>query len=371
MDIPTRRLTKPSVCPLDCPDTCSLSVQTDGEHIFDVRGSSANPYTAGVICEKVRKFYPEFVHGPARLKYPLKRVGPRGAGEFERITWDEALDIACDGIRRAMEAHGPQSVLPFNYAGPHGQLAVGSMDLRFFNRLGASQLDRGPLCGGVRGVAYASLFGSGPGMPPEQAADADLIAVWGNNVTVSNLHFQRVIQSARAHGGKLVVVDPKRIRVAEQAHLFVQIKPGTDVVLALAMAAEFERRGVIDRAFVGQWAEGLEPFMAQARQISLADAERACRVSKATIEELLDLYVQSQRLSLSVGNGIERGHSGGSGIRAIMSLNVRTDGTAGGWHLRQARPRLPHYLGPLAPYGLSARRHPHHQHRGCEPTSGR
>ncbi len=322
MDTRTGRLTKPSVCPLDCPDTCSLSVQTDGEQILDVRGSSANPYTAGAICEKVHKFYPEFVHGPARLRYPLKRVGPRGSGQFERISWNEALDIACDGIRRAVEAHGPQSVLPFNYAGPHGQLAVGSMDLRFFNRLGASLLDRGPLCGGVRGVAYASLFGTGPGMPPEQAADADLIAVWGNNVTVSNLHFQRVVQRARAQGAKLVVVDPKRIRIAEQAHLFVQIKPGTDVVLALAMAAEFERRGVIDHTFVGRWVEGLDQFMAQARQVSLADAERTCRVPMAVIEELLDLYIQAQRLSLSVGNGIERGHSGGSGIRAIMSLNV-------------------------------------------------
>ena len=135
-----------SVCPLDCPDTCSLSVTTAAGRVLEVRGSSDNPYTAGVICNKVARSYPEFVHGAVRLTHPLRRTGEKGAGVFEAISWDEALDIVHEGFSRAIENHGPQSVMPLNYAGPHGELAGGSMDRRFFYKLGATLLNRGPLC---------------------------------------------------------------------------------------------------------------------------------------------------------------------------------------------------------------------------------
>ncbi|MEQ9121171.1 MAG: molybdopterin-dependent oxidoreductase, partial [Alphaproteobacteria bacterium] len=196
--------------PLDCPDTCSLATTVQDGRIVDVRGSDAKPYTAGVICNKVSRYYPEFVHGPNRLTHPLKRVGSRGGDAFERISWDEALDIVHAGFTAAIDKHGPQSVLPFNYAGPHGELAGGSMDRRFFHKLGATLLNRGPLCGAVRGTAYTSLYGPAPGMPPEQARDADLVVVWGNNVTVSNLHLIRVLNDVKAKGGHVVVIDPKR-----------------------------------------------------------------------------------------------------------------------------------------------------------------
>jgi anaerobic selenocysteine-containing dehydrogenase len=190
-------IVKNSVCPLDCPDTCSLHVTVEDNEIIKIRGSNANPYTDGVICDKVAKYYPDFVHGSQRLREPLRRTGARGSDSFESISWDEAISIITQKTQDVIEEFGPQAVLPLNYAGPHGQLGGGSMDRRFFNKLGATQLDRGPLCGGVRGSAYNSLFGNAPGMPPEQAEEADVIAVWGNNVTVSNLHFARVIKKAR------------------------------------------------------------------------------------------------------------------------------------------------------------------------------
>ena len=218
----TEPITKPSVCPLDCPDTCSLQVVTRGDEVVEVRGSDANPYTAGRVCRKVVHSYPEFVHGANRLRQPLRRVGPRGGDAFEPISWDVALDAVYAGLSQAVERYGPQAVLPFNYAGPHGELAGGSMDRRFFHRLGATLLDRGPLCGKVRGTAYTSIFGAAPGMPPEQCQHADLIVVWGNNVTVSNLHLARAIQTARGNGARLIVIDPKRTRIAEQADLFLQ-----------------------------------------------------------------------------------------------------------------------------------------------------
>ena len=161
--------TLPSVCPLDCPDTCSLYVKVEDGILLEVKGSRANPYTNNVVCKKVTQYYPDFVHGTARLTHPLKRVGTRGSGKFERISCNEALDIVHEGFSKAIAAHGPQSVMPFNYAGPHGELAGGSMDRRFFYHMGATLLNRGPLCGAVRGGAYASVFGNAPGMPPEQA----------------------------------------------------------------------------------------------------------------------------------------------------------------------------------------------------------
>ena len=316
--------TRASVCPLDCPDTCSLSVSVEQGRIVALRGSEANPYTAGVICNKVVRSYPEFVHGALRLTHPLKRMGPRGGSDFEAITWEEALDLIHEGFSRAIERFGPQSVLPLNYAGPHGELAGGSMDRRFFNRLGATQLDRGPLCGAVRGTAYTSLFGTAPGMPPEQIEQADLIVVWGNNVTVSNLHLARVIKTARQRGARLVVIDPKRTKIAEQADLFLQIKPGSDVVLGLALAAELEGRGAFDRPFLERWVSGLDAYMAEARRYGVEEVSKICGLDAADFAQLAEWYSVAERVAVSIGNGIERGRSGGAGLRAAMALQALT-----------------------------------------------
>ena len=316
--------TKPSVCPLDCPDTCSLSTTVVDGRLTEVRGSHANPYTDGVICNKVARYYPEFVHGPERLITPLRRTGKRGDGAFEPVSWEQAIDLVHDGFSRAIEKYGPQSVMPFNYAGPHGELAGGSMDRRFFHRLGATLLNRGPLCGLVRGTAYTSLFGGAPGMPPEQAKDADLIVVWGNNVTVSNLHLVRVLKEARKNGARIVIIDPKRTKIAEQCDLFLQILPGADVILAMAAAAELERRDALDMEFIAQWVAGFDTYMAEARKYTPADVERHCGLTLQDFNSFVDMYKAAKTVAASFGNGIERGRSGGSGLRAGMALQALT-----------------------------------------------
>ncbi len=309
-----------SVCPLDCPDTCSLSVTVDDNRVVEVRGSKANPYTAGVLCAKVSKAYPDFVHGSNRLTRPLRRVGAKGEGRFEALSWDNALDVIYEKFSAVIAAHGPQAVAPFNYAGPHGMLANGSMDLRFFYKLGATLLDRAPLCGGIRSLAYSSMYGDVPGMPPEQASQAKLFIVWGNNVTVSNLHLQRIIKAARENGAMLVVIDPKRIRVAEQAHLHLAINPGTDVVLAFALTNELERLGAFDAAFIEQWVSGFDAYMKKVRQMPLEKAAAICGVPEADIRALAELYHRLSPAAISIGNGLERNHNGGSGVRAILAL---------------------------------------------------
>jgi anaerobic selenocysteine-containing dehydrogenase len=159
-------------------------------------------------------------------------------------------------------------------------------------------------------------------MPPEQAINSDLIVVWGNNVTVSNLHFIRVVKKAKAKGAKVVVIDPKRTKIAEQSDLFLQIHPGTDVVLAMAMAGELEKRHALDTEFIAQWTLGFEPYMAQARQYTIEDVENRCGLTQQEFFQFVDLYVNSKNIAASLGNGIERGRSGGSGLRAAMALQA-------------------------------------------------
>jgi anaerobic selenocysteine-containing dehydrogenase len=310
----------PSVCPLDCPDTCSLTVTVEAERIVNIRGSHANPYTDGVLCAKVPRAYPEFVHGERRIRTPLKRVGRKGEGTFAHISWAEALDEIHARVTAVIAEHGPQAVMPFNYAGPHGFLAGGSMDLRFFHRLGATLLDRKPLCGGIRTEAWVGTFGAIPGIRPEQVEQSRLIVAWGNNVTWSNLHLMPIINRAKRAGARLVVVDPRRIKIAEQADLHLALRPGTDVVLAWAVAAELERRGALDRAFVARWVEGFDDFMALARPWTIERAAATCGLAEADVARFADWYATITPSSISVGNGLERNRNGGSGIRAVLAL---------------------------------------------------
>ncbi|HMH51176.1 MAG TPA: molybdopterin-dependent oxidoreductase [Candidatus Acidoferrum sp.] len=313
-------VTHPSVCPLDCPDTCSLSVSVENDVIVSIRGSHANPYTAGVLCAKVPAAYPEFVHGEGRLRTPLRRVGKKGEGRFERIGWDEALDLIHQRFTAIMAEHGPQAILPLNYAGPHGFLAGGSMDLRFFHKLGASLLDRRPLCGGIRSEAWVGTFGAVPGIRPEQAEAAKLIVAWGNNVTWTNLHFVPIINRARRAGGKLVVVDPKRTKIAEQADLHLALRPGTDVVLAWAVTNELECAGALDREFIARHVQGFDQYMERVRRYPVDVAAQICGVPEAQIREFAEWFQTASPVAVSVGNGLERNQNGGSGVRAVFAL---------------------------------------------------
>ena len=230
---------RPSVCSFDCPDTCSLTVTVDDssgtERLVKVRGSEALGFTDGVVCNKVAQDMTAWVHGEGRLTTPLQRSGPKGSGAFTPITWDAALGEIRERVGAVIAQWGPQAVLPLNYAGPHGLLAGDSMSLRFFHKMGASLLHRRSMCGGVRSEAWAGTYGAVPGLPPEMAEGAQLNIVWGNNATVANLHLVRRIRRALRAGGKLIVVDPKRTKIAEQADLFLQLKPGSDVVLGFAL----------------------------------------------------------------------------------------------------------------------------------------
>jgi anaerobic selenocysteine-containing dehydrogenase len=340
---------KGSVCPLDCPDTCSLAVTVSGDQVLAVRGSKTNPITHGAICTKVANNYPEFVHGPGRLRYPLKRVGPKGEGRFERTSWDQALELIHDRVGDVIERYGSQAVLPLNYAGPHGMLAGDSMSLRFFHKLGASLLLRNPLCGGIRAAAYAGTFGATPGTPLQQVSLAKLIIVWGNNATVCNLHLMRQINAAKRRGARLVVIDPRRVKVAEQAHLYLPVRPGTDVVLAWAIAVELQRLGGLDHDFIGEHVLGFQAFMEAASAYPPERAAEICGVDLGDIRTLARWYKEESPAVIAWGNGLERNQNGGSGLRAIAALPALAGkfGVAGGGLVGGAGHAFPKTLDKL------------------------
>jgi anaerobic selenocysteine-containing dehydrogenase len=325
-------------------------VTVEHAKIVKIRGSRANPYTAGVICTKVAASYPEWVHGRGRLQTPLRRIGAKGEGRFAPVSWEEALDVVHERVTSVIAAHGPQAVLPLNYAGPHGMLAYASMDLRFFHKLGASLLDRSPLCGGIRTQAWVGTFGTAPGIAPEQVRHSKLAIAWGNNVTWSNLHLTPILNAARRDGAKIVVVDPKRIKLAEQADMHVALKPGTDVVLAWALAAELERRGALDRAFIERHVAGFEEFMARARTWTIDAAARECGLAEVDVRRFAEWFGTISPTSISVGNGLERNQNGGSGIRAVFALPALAGklGVPGGGLVNGARAAFPRTPAKLA-----------------------
>ena len=311
---------KLSVCTLDCPDTCSLRVTVTDGRIAAVHGSHALPYTDGVICNKVAHHTAEWVHGPRRLLHPLRRTGARGGDGFARISWDEALAEVHQRTQDVIDRYGPQTVTPLNYAGPHGMLAAESMSLRFFHRMGASQLYRRALCGGVRAEAWLGTYGPVPGIGPDAAGGAALNIVWGNNATVTNLHLVRQISAARKRGGRLVVIDPLRTKIAAQADLHIAPLPGTDVLLGFALAVETERLGAHDAGFIARHVAGHEAYMQAARAWPVERAAAACGVAAEDIRSLAAWMATADPLVLAPGNGLERGRNGGAGIRAAIAL---------------------------------------------------
>ncbi|HET8647932.1 MAG TPA: molybdopterin-dependent oxidoreductase, partial [Vicinamibacteria bacterium] len=221
------------VCPHDCPDTCVMQVEVEEGRAVTLGGDPGHRFTQGFLCAKVNH-YLERVYSPERILHPLRRVGKKGEGRFEQVSWDEALDAVADGFRRVIAAHGPQAILPYSYAGNMGLLGYGSMDRRFFHALGASQLDR-TICASAGAAGLKSVLGASMGFDPEAVVHARYIVAWGANIVSSNVHLWPFIEEARRRGARLVAIDPYRSRTAEKADQHLALMPGSDGALALAM----------------------------------------------------------------------------------------------------------------------------------------
>lgn len=303
-----------SVCPLDCPDTCSLAVTVEGGRVTRVDGSRRNPLTDGFICAKVRR-YGERVHSPLRVLYPQRRVGAKGEGRFERIAWDDALALIAERFRAIIAAHGAEAILPYHYGGSNGLLGDKAADARFFARLGASDLLT-TLCAMPTGTAYRAMYGTMPGVPPEDYRLARCIILWGVNPSATSIHLVPHVRAAQAAGAVVAVIDPRRTPLARTADLHLAPRPGTDVVLALAMIDGLLRRGRPDTSRV----DGLDALATAAAAWPVARAAVECDVPAADIERLIEFYAAATPAVVRCGWGVERTHNGGQAARAILAL---------------------------------------------------
>lgn len=336
-----------SLCPLDCPDTCSLSVETEGERVVSLDGSELNPLTSGFICAKVRRF-PELIHGEGRVLRPARRVGPKGSGDFEEISWDEALSLLCERIEAARAEH-PESILPLTYGGSNGNLSHGSLDERLFRRLGASRLAR-TLCAAASGAASQGLYGNMPGVSLEDYEHARLIVLWGVNPKASGIHLLPKLKAAQAAGATLVVVDPRRTQLARQADLHLGLRPGTDLPLALSLIRALFAEGHADEEFLAAHSpsEEVAALRERADPWTLARAAEVAGVEERDLQRFYELYREASPALIRCGWGPERNRNGGSATAAVLALpavagkfGVRAGGytmsNGGAWSLDKAR----------------------------------
>lgn len=315
---PAALRTLPGACPLDCPDSCSLDVQVEDGRVVKIDGSQVNPYTQGYICAKVRRF-PDLLYGEGRLLHPAVRRGAKGEGRFERISWDEALNLAAARLREARERFGGESILPFSYGGSNGLLTQDTTDARLFYRLGASRLAR-TVCAAATTRAAMGLYGKMPGVALPDYVHARLIVLWGVNPSATGIHLVPVLQEAQRNGARLVVVDPRRTQLAKKADLHLAPRPGTDLPVALSVLRWLFETGRADLAFLAEHATGAEELRARALPWTF---ERAAAVSGVPVEDLerfAALYAESSPAVVRAGWGFERNRNGGSAVAAVLAL---------------------------------------------------
>src|ERR1043165_2594676 len=278
------------VCPHDCPDSCAWIVTVEDGRAIRVAGDPDHPFTNGFLCTKVAKYLERTYH-PDRLLYPQIRVGKKGEGKFRRATWDEALDLVAVRLQSIIDSpDGPQAILPYSYAGTLGIVQGEGMASRFFNRIGASLLDR-TICSSAGSEALNASYGTRMGTDAEDIGAAKLIILWGTNTLTANPHLWPFVRKAKANGAKTICIDPLRTRTADACDEHIPIRPGTDAALALAMMHVIVRDGLEDREYLTQMTHGWEKLRDRVMNEYAPERVAAiCRIPAETIERLATLY---------------------------------------------------------------------------------
>jgi molybdopterin guanine dinucleotide-containing S/N-oxide reductase-like protein len=327
-----------SVCSHDCPDSCAVLVTVDSAgQAVKIQGDPSHPVTQGFLCGKVAK-YLDRVYSPGRILHPLRRKagvpkGPLVKGQeheaFERIGWDEALNAIAAKLGNISAEYGPESILPYSYAGTIGVLGYGSMDRRFFHRLGASQLDR-TICAEAGGVAWKLVYGKKLGTPNEDFPESKLIIAWGANIHGNNIHLWPFVEQARRNGARFIVIDPYRTRTAGLADWHIAIRPGTDSALALGMMHVILREGLDDRAYIREMTHGFDKLAERVREYTPERVAAWTGLSAAEVEQLAREYATTQPAVIRMNYGVQRSENGGTAVRAIAMLPALT----GAWKHR-------------------------------------
>ena len=348
-------------CPHDCPDTCALLTTVENGRAIKVQGNPAHPMTDGVLCTKVSR-YTERTYHPERILTPLKRVGPKGTGQFEPVSWAEALDDIAARLK-TIAAHDPQAIVPYSYAGTMGLVQGESIAARFFHKLGASLLDR-TICAsaGAEGLTYT--LGGKVGMKVQHFAESQLILIWGSNSIGSNLHFWRLAQEAKRNGARLVCIDPRKSETADKCHEHIALLPGTDAALALAIVHELIVHGWLDQDYIDRYTLGWDALRERALQWPPERAAQVCGVPVEQIVRLARDWGTTVPAAIRLNYGMQRVRGGGNAVRAIACLPALTGAwrhraggllmsSSGHFPVRRAALQRPDLLGDRRPRTLN------------------
>ena len=315
---PIHTHTVKTACPLDCPDSCSMTATIEDGRLSKLDGNDDHPVTRGFICAKVRHFANR-VYSADRLMRPGIRTGPKGAGQFRFVAWDEALEHIAQKMEEARDRHGAESVLPFYYGGSNGLLTQDTTDMRMFRRFGASRLAR-TVCAAPTSAANQALYGKMPSVTYEDYEHARLIVVWGANPSASAIHLVPHIREAQRRGARLVVIDPRNTQLARLADLHLPVRPGTDVVVALALHRYLFEGGLADTAFLAEHATGAERLRERAAPWTLPKAADVAGVAANDLRRFAAMFAESSPAVIRCGWGLERNRNGGNAAMAILAL---------------------------------------------------
>jgi anaerobic selenocysteine-containing dehydrogenase len=310
-----------ATCPHDCPDTCAILVTVEDGVATEVKGDPDHPTTAGVLCTKVARYVDRTYH-PDRLLTPMRRVGKKGEGKFEPISWQQALEEIAARLK-PIAARDPQAILPYSYCGTMGLVQGEAMAMRFFNKLGASFLDR-TVCATAGFTGYKYTIGASIGTDIEQFQDAKLILIWGGNPIASNLHFWMRVQEAKRRGAKLIAIDPYRSLTAEKCHQHIAVMPGTDSALALGMMHVLIKENLLDHDYIAQHTLGFAQLKDRAAEWT---PERTAETCGITVDEVVNLAreygqtaLRGEAVAIRMNYGLQRVRGGGMAVRNIACL---------------------------------------------------
>ena len=310
-----------AVCPHDCPDTCALLVTVEDGVATSVKGDPDHPTTAGVLCTKVSR-YTERTYHPERLLHPLRRIGKKGEGKFEQISWDEALDTIAARLKD-IAARAPEAILPYSYCGTMGLLQGEAMSSRFFHQIGASLLDR-TICATAGFTGYKYTIGGSIGTDMEQFQDSKLLIIWGGNPIASNLHFWTRAQEAKRRGATLIAIDPYRSLTAEKCHQHIALLPGTGAALALGMMHVLIAEDLLDHDYIASYTLGFEELKQRAAEWTPERTAETCGITVKEVVDLARLYGQTAKagepVAIRTNYGVQRVRGGGMAVRNMACL---------------------------------------------------
>lgn len=307
-----------SVCPYDCPDACGLLVAVENGRAVSVSGDPEHPVTRGLLCPKM-KHYEQTVHSPRRLTSPLRRVGPKGVGTFEQISWDEAIAEICRRWQEISAGYGAEAILPYSYAGTMG-LVQRNAGHAFFHKLGASRLER-TICSPAKDAGWKALMGDTPAMDPAEIEQSDLVILWGINAVATSIHAMRDAQNARRNGTKLWAIDTYRTPTCEAADEAFLIRPGSDGALALAMLHVIDRERLLDREFISANVLGFEELRVKILpDYSPEQVADICGLTADVIDRLAREYARAEAPFIRLGSGLTRYGNGAMTVRTISCL---------------------------------------------------